>query len=246
MIYIVIILIVLVPIIVALVRKFKINLRGKVGEMKVDSKLNPLLFDKVEHRQINDLVLMDDNGKTHQIDHIEIRENGIFCIETKNYKGVIMGSENQEYWTQCLYNKERYKMINPIRQNKSHIYHLNKLLGGRYKIISLIVMVQNNADTIDVPYVVNLEDMREYLLEFDDGTRYSKNDMDTIYDILISNQASVTKKEHIRNIEQTNKNLSNMICPRCGKNLVLRESAYGKFYGCSGFPNCTFKKNKIN
>ena len=80
-------------------------------------------------------------------------------------------------------------------------------MGERFKFT---VMVQNNADTIDVPYVVNLEDMREYLLEFDDGTRYSKNDMDTIYDILISNQASVTKKEHIRNIEQTNKNLSNI------------------------------------
>ena len=27
-------------------------------------------------------------------------------------------------------------------------------------------------------------------------------------------------------------------CPKCGKNLVLRTSVYGKFYGCSGYPKC--------
>ena len=58
------------------------NHRGKVGEKKVNKQLNPILFGIVEHKQINDLMLLDDNGKSHQIDHIEIRENGIFCIET--------------------------------------------------------------------------------------------------------------------------------------------------------------------
>ena len=27
-------------------------------------------------------------------------------------------------------------------------------------------------------------------------------------------------------------------CPTCGKNMVLRSSIYGKFYGCSGYPKC--------
>jgi hypothetical protein len=75
------------------------NHRGKVGESKVDSYLNPIFFDKVKHLQINNLILMDDNNRSHQIDHIEIRENGIFCIETKNFKGWIFGSENQTHWT---------------------------------------------------------------------------------------------------------------------------------------------------
>ncbi|GIW62955.1 MAG: DNA topoisomerase 1 [Patescibacteria group bacterium] len=29
-------------------------------------------------------------------------------------------------------------------------------------------------------------------------------------------------------------------CPKCGKNLILRFSKYGKFYGCSGFPDCKY------
>ena len=63
-------------------KPIRAKVHGAQGERKVDSKLNPLIFGKVEHRQINNLILVDDNGKSHQIDHIEIRENGIFCIET--------------------------------------------------------------------------------------------------------------------------------------------------------------------
>jgi len=32
------------------------------------------------------------------------------------------------------------------------------------------------------------------------------------------------------------------ICPKCGSKLVLRNSKYGDFYGCSGFPKCKFIK----
>lgn len=29
-----------------------------------------------------------------------------------------------------------------------------------------------------------------------------------------------------------------IICPECGAGMVLRNSKYGLFYGCSKFPNC--------
>ncbi|MBS3137512.1 topoisomerase DNA-binding C4 zinc finger domain-containing protein [Candidatus Woesearchaeota archaeon] len=28
------------------------------------------------------------------------------------------------------------------------------------------------------------------------------------------------------------------LCPKCSKELVLRRSMYGAFYGCSGYPAC--------
>src|SRR5690554_6253003 len=111
------------------------NIKGTIGENKVNSLLNPRFFRKIEHRQINNLILMDDQGKTHQIDHIEIRKNGIFCIETKNYSGYIYGSENQSQWTQCLY-KKKYYFLNPVKQNKSHIYHIRKVLDNKYEVHS--------------------------------------------------------------------------------------------------------------
>ena len=30
------------------------------------------------------------------------------------------------------------------------------------------------------------------------------------------------------------------ICPKCSKDLILRKSIYGSFYGCSSFPKCRF------
>ena len=220
------------------------NYKGKVGEVKVDFKLNPLIFGKVEHRQINNLILMDDMGKSHQIDHIEIRQNGIFCIETKNYMGWIFGSENQDKWTQSLYNSEKHQFVNPLKQNKSHIYHMSKVLGKKYRINSVVVMVQNNADKIDCSNVVNLDDLKSYLKNFNDGTNYSIEEMDEIYNKLLSANNQMKNKEHVQNIRQTQAELRKGICPRCGGKLVEREGKYGKFFGCSNYPDCKFILNK--
>lgn len=32
-------------------------------------------------------------------------------------------------------------------------------------------------------------------------------------------------------------------CPICGKDTVLREGKFGKFYGCSTFPKCKGSRN---
>ena len=220
------------------------NHKGKVGEAKVDSKLNPLIFGKVEHRQINNLILIDDMGKSHQIDHIEIRHNGIFCIETKNYIGWIFGSENQDKWTQSLYNGEKHQFVNPLKQNKSHIYYMSQVLGKKYRINSVVVMVQNNADKVDCPNVVNLDDLKSYLKNFDDGTYYSIEEMDLIYSKLLEANNQMKNKEHVQNIRQTQAELREGICPRCGGKLVEREGKYGKFFGCSNYPDCKFILNK--
>lgn len=53
------------------------------------------------------------------------------------------------------------------------------------------------------------------------------------------------------NLKQKNKEVEKInlaeetkeICPECGKNLLIRTSRYGKFYACSGFPNCKYKKD---
>lgn len=221
------------------------NHKGKVGEAKVDSKLNPWIFGKVEHRQINNLILVDENGKSHQIDHIEIRQNGIFCIETKNYIGWIFGGENQDKWTQTLYTGENHQFVNPLKQNKSHIYHLSKVLDKKYRINSVVVMVQNNADKVDCSNVVNLDDLKSYLKNFNDGTCYSIEEMNEIYNKLINASAKMTNKEHVNNIRQTQSELKEGICPRCGGKLVERNGQYGKFMGCSNYPKCKFiLKNK--
>lgn len=223
-------------------KPIRAKVHGAQGERKVDSKLNPLLFGKVEHRQINNLVLVDDNGKSHQIDHIEIRENGIFCIETKNYIGWIFGNENSEKWTQTLYTGEKHQFFNPLKQNKSHCYHISKVIGKKYIINSLVVMANNNADKIDCPNVINLNDLKSYLKRFDNGVRLSIEEMDILYNKLLNAASQMTNREHVQNIRNTQKELKQNICPRCGGTLVLRKGTSGSFYGCSNYPRCKFTK----
>lgn len=140
---------------------------------------------------------------------------------------------------------EKHQFVNPLKQNKSHIYHLSKVLDKKYRINSVVVMVQNNADKVDCSNVVNLDDLKSYLKNFNDGTCYSIEEMNEIYNKLINVSSKMTNKEHVNNIRQTQSELKEGICPRCGGKLVERNGQYGKFMGCSNYPKCKFiLKNK--
>lgn len=34
-------------------------------------------------------------------------------------------------------------------------------------------------------------------------------------------------------------------CPQCGKNLVIKKTKFGRFIGCSGFPDCNYTKKEV-
>lgn len=223
-------------------KPLRAKMHGAAGERKVDSKLNPLIFGKVEHRQINNLILVDDNGKSHQIDHIEIRQNGIFCIETKNYIGWVFGNDNSEKWTQTLYTGEKHSFYNPVKQNKSHCYQISKILGPKYRVNSVIVMANNNAEKISCNNVVNLNELKSYLSHHKDEYSLTIEDMDYVYNKLLAAGSDMSNKEHVKNIKQTQKEIKQNICPRCGGNLILRKGTSGNFYGCSNYPKCKFTK----
>ncbi|MBQ7164378.1 MAG: topoisomerase DNA-binding C4 zinc finger domain-containing protein, partial [Clostridia bacterium] len=37
--------------------------------------------------------------------------------------------------------------------------------------------------------------------------------------------------------------VENGLCPICAGKLVVKEGRYGRFYGCSNYPSCTYRKN---
>lgn len=112
---------------------------GRSGERFVSKKLHKL--NQAHYKILNDIMLPSKGNSTAtQIDHIVISNYGIFCIETKAYKGWIFGNANQEQWTQIIF---RYKkrFYNPLRQNFAHIKAIEDLLGQqrlKKPIISLV------------------------------------------------------------------------------------------------------------
>lgn len=174
--------------------------KGEYGELKVKNVLDLDLKGDF-HKEIHDFIFLDENKNSHQIDHIVIRENGIFCIETKNYSGLLFGSRYQEYWTQCLNSDVKIQIKNPLNQNYGHVCQLNKLLKYKYNINSLVVMVKNNAETIDIPNVINLDELVEYLTNYKERKTLTSKEIDEIYNSLLKEKVCMSKKEHIENLK---------------------------------------------
>lgn len=70
-----------------------------------------------------------DGSGTTEIDLVMIHEKGIVVVENKNYMGYIYGTEDDLYWTQVFRKREKRSFYNPVKQNKSHIRHLKRLLA---------------------------------------------------------------------------------------------------------------------
>lgn len=193
---------------------------------------------------INDLRLRIDEEKTSQIDHVLINDKGIFVIETKNYSGRIYGKESQLEWTQVLnYGRVKNKFYNPVKQNKTHAYHISNLLTEKHSLTSAVVFVQCNTKYIESANVYDLFGL--YALISKGALVLNENQMKTAYEeILAANDNSITLREHIGNVENMLHNVDEGICPRCGKKLVLRNGKNNEFWGCTGYPNCRFTKNK--
>ena len=78
---------------ILLITVFKSQFKGQIGELATAVTIKNL--DRDKYIKLHDIKLKNpsDNTKTTQIDHIVISCYGIFCIETKGYKGKIYGKE---------------------------------------------------------------------------------------------------------------------------------------------------------
>lgn len=214
--------------------------KGKKGEYYVSQVLGTSI-DGIK-QVFNDYKFIS-NGNSVQIDHIFINKNGIFVIETKNYTGSIYGNEEQQEWTQVLsYGNVKNKFYNPIKQNNSHIYKLQKFLPKDIDIISIVVFIDADIENIDSNNVCNLDELDE-VLNMNYGKTISPKQINNVANILRRYQNNnITEEEHIKNIHKLQEDIENNICPRCGAKLVIRNGDYGEFYGCSNYPKCKFKK----
>ena len=90
---------------ILLVTVYKSKFKGDIGELAVAVVLKDL--DKEKYKILHDIKIENPEAltKTSQIDHIIVSTYGIFCIETKGYKGKIYGKETSRQWCQYLTNK---------------------------------------------------------------------------------------------------------------------------------------------
>lgn len=233
--------------------------KGKRGEMRVFSILSRL---SDEYTILNDLVFRTEKGTT-QIDHVVVSKYGVFAIETKNYRGEIYGDDNRKEWTQVIvtemtYLKKWWKtytyvtknhFYNPVKQSLRHAFIIKELLSTypHVKVVPIVVFAGDAIlSNVDSQHHVVYE---KNLLNVIDGYRtiyLNDDDVQKIIDILEKNniRGFVNDKQHVDNLRAAkrgvNVTINSGICPRCGGQLILRKGQYGKFYGCSNYPSCSF------
>lgn len=216
---------------------------GEYGENLVSQFLsrdpNSIVF--------NDIILVDEKTKKScQIDHIAIRPNGVFVIETKNYAGRVYGNDSQREWTQVLaYGETKNRFYNPVKQNATHIYFLAKVLKQQNIYVSVIMFPRAELYIQTDALVCTGQRSLLQTLNSNTGINLTPSRMRNIETQLADIKANpqATKEEHIQNILKTQYEIANNICPRCGKPLVLRNSKHGQIYGCTDYPSCRFTKN---
>lgn len=105
--------------------------RGQEAEVEVSHQLRQL--DIRSYVLFENLIIPSSGNTSHtEIDHVVVSPYGIFCVETKSHKGLIFGSYDRKYWTQCI-GSQKHELYNPLRQNYKHIKALEQLLGANIK-----------------------------------------------------------------------------------------------------------------
>ena len=220
--------------------------KGFLGEQVVKLVLGKTCEEAGREKYvINNYLMQLDNGKTSQMDHILINNRGIFVVETKNYSGRIYGDDYGLEWTQVLnYGKVKNKFYSPVKQNAAHVYHIKQLIPAEIPVYSAVVFIQGNTGYIRSNHVYTLGGLRNFI-KHDRIPCLTPEQVRRIYSILASNNKSdfISNAEHVRNIQNTQNNIANNICPRCGGQLVTRRGKNNNFLGCSNYPKCKFTKN---
>ncbi|MET2957010.1 NERD domain-containing protein [Vibrio harveyi] len=219
-------------------------LKGVFGEFLVNRLLSKL--PESDYTLIKDVTLPTSDGTT-QLDHIVVSKYGIFVVETKNMKGWIFGSARQKQWTQKIY-RHSSKFQNPLHQNYKHIKALETLLGcSEEHLHSVIVFIGDSTFKTEMPpNVTYARGSIQYIQQFNDVV-FSDNDYARLTESinrLKLKRGVITDLKHRKHVKEVvASKVSSNQCPRCGSEMVLRETKRGEnvgkqFWGCSTFPKC--------
>lgn len=93
------------------------------------------------------------------------------------------------------------------------------------------LLVEHFPNIVDLKFTAKME---EELDEIADGKKDWVPVIQEFYEPFAKNLKN--KEKEISKVEQK----TDKICPECGRNLVLKFGRFGKFYACSGFPDCKY------
>lgn len=254
---------------------------GKRGEKLTERELKLVNLFGRKGITLRNVYLPKNNGETSEIDILYITQKGIFVFESKNYSGWIFGNEHSQYWTASLPNRQKNRFYNPIAQNRTHIKWLKSYVGENIPMFSIIIFSERcelKQITVESPDIKVIQRDRTYatVRSIWDSVPdiLPETDVAGLYEKLkpLTKADKATKLAHIENIQAKytekpkgtcsvsdeselsvplHSETESVLCPRCGKELILRTAKNGpnagrQFYGCTGFPKCRYTEDIHN
>jgi len=90
----------------------------------------------------------------------------------------------------------------------------------------------NFANYISDTFTAEMED------ELDDISNGKRDYIKTLSDFYTPFQKEVKEKDKLAKATNMGEAPSDMLCPKCGKNMIVKLARAGKFYSCSNYPEC--------
>lgn len=181
--------------------------KGARGEYRTSQVLEKAPF---EYKMLFNCYIPNRKGDKTELDIILISTKGIYAVENKNYSGRIFGDESSKNWCEIMGGK-KFFFYNPVKQNRSHINNLEKLLQiGPDKYISLITFNGNaNLRKIKVEsenvHVVPYKQLEGFIKgQTAAPERLTHDEIEEIYSKLLpgTQLTDQEKQEHIERINQ--------------------------------------------
>jgi hypothetical protein len=193
------------------------------------------------------VIVADERGTT-EIDVIVVGNSGVFVVELKDFNAWIFGSEDDEQWTACYFDKSRHQFQNPLRQNFRHIKALQARLGLRQEVFQSVVAFTGNCELkTPMPSTVVMGSYRR-VVESAEGIKLTDAEVMRVCQVLEVLEAASTNDAldaHVADLKV--RYSSTTTCPKCGAALVARRARNAAvdepgFLGCQSYPRCRYTR----
>ena len=119
-----------------------------------------------------------------------------------------------------LYVRKEGKYLGPTNLGET----ITELLGNYF------------SDIMDLKFTANMEDELD---KVEEGKVYWKSILSSFYTDFENELKGAEKALEGKHVKVPDE-VSEEICPECGRNLVVKNGKFGPFLACPGFPDCTF------
>lgn len=191
--------------------------KGKLGEDRIERILREEQSNGMRGAILRNLYVPKDNSETTEIDLLYITRKGIVVIESKAFRGRIIGSSEQRMWTQAIRGNrrtQRFRFPNPILQNEGHIKWLQQYilhLAPNCPMFSVVVfsnmatLKRVNLKNTDA-FVINRSSLKQVLKTIKTHAKdvFTDEQVDLIANVLrpLGEVSDEVKKRHNENIRR--------------------------------------------